>query len=176
MGSTEASVYRYFENKQMLLIYLTSWYWEYLDFNIMMNTKNIEDPFRKLKIAVKTVVDGMSEGTAIEYIDIKLLHQIIVEQSPKVIYTKKVSECEKAGLFSNYINLNSHISGIILECDPDFQYPSALASNIIKMAIDHTYYAENICSLTEITNCMVTRKEQIEKMIFYFLERLLSSK
>ena len=29
MSSTEASVYRYFENKHLLLIYLVSWYWEW---------------------------------------------------------------------------------------------------------------------------------------------------
>ena len=34
MESTEASVYRYFENKHMLLIYLVSWYWEWVSYLI----------------------------------------------------------------------------------------------------------------------------------------------
>ena len=34
MGSTEASIYRYFENKHLLLIYLVSWYWEWLSYMI----------------------------------------------------------------------------------------------------------------------------------------------
>ena len=173
MQSTEASVYRYFENKHMLLVYLTSWYWEYLDFQIMLNTRNIDDPIRKLKLAVKTIVNGMSDSDSIDYVDLKLLHKLIVEQSPKVIHTKKVNECEEAGLFSNYKRLNQNISSILLECDPDFKYPAALSTNILKMAINHTYYAEHICSLTEITNCMETKKDQIENMIYYFLERLL---
>ena len=27
LGTTESTIYRYFENKHMLLIYLISWYW-----------------------------------------------------------------------------------------------------------------------------------------------------
>ena len=30
--STEASVYRYFENKHLLLVYLLCWYWEWTKF------------------------------------------------------------------------------------------------------------------------------------------------
>ena len=48
MGSTEASVYRYFENKHFLLIYLVSWYWEWVSYLIDINLMNIEDPQRKL--------------------------------------------------------------------------------------------------------------------------------
>jgi len=39
--STEASVYRYFENKHKLLVYLLCWYWEWMKFRIDFNTMNI---------------------------------------------------------------------------------------------------------------------------------------
>ncbi len=173
MKSTEASVYRYFENKHMLLMYLTSWYWDYLDLQIMLNTKNIDDPIRKLDIMVGTIVQGIDDEYSEEYMDLKKLHIIVMEQSTKITHTKKVSECEKAGLFSNYKTLSENISQIILECDPDFKYPSALSNNILKMTLDHKYYAEHICSLTEISNCVETSELQIKEMIMYFLKRLL---
>jgi len=173
MNSTEASMYRYFENKYMLLMYLTSWYWEYLDLQIMLNTRNIDGPVRKLRITVKTIVDGVDEYFSQDYVNVRKLHRIVVEQSTKVTHSRKVEACEKAGMFSNYKNLNNNISDIILECDPAFKYPTALATNIIKLAMDHKYYAEHICSLTEITKCMETRQKQIQEMIMYFLERLL---
>lgn len=176
MKSTEASVYRYFENKYMLLMYLTSWYWEYLDLQIMLNTRNIDDPVRKLMITVNTIVNGTETDFIQDYVNVTQLHKIVVEQSTKVTHSKKVEACEKAGMFSNYKNLNSNISEIILECDPEFKYPTALATNIIKLAMDHKYYAEHICSLTEITQCQHTKQQQIEQMIFYFLERLLHIK
>ena len=172
MESTEASVYRYFENKYMLLVYLTSWYWEYLDLQIMLNTRNIDDPHKKLRLMVKTIVSGVDSDFQNEYFDIKKLHKIVVEQSPRVIHSKKVEACEKAGMFSNFKTLNNNIAEIILECDNDFKYPSALATNILKLSMDHKYYSEYICSLTEISNCSESLN-QLEEMILYFLNRLL---
>src|SRR5210317_99186 len=47
--STEASIYRYFENKHKLLIYLINWYWEWMKFRIDFFTNNVEDPQKRLK-------------------------------------------------------------------------------------------------------------------------------
>ena len=35
IGVTEAAIYRYFENKHMLLLYLTAWYWAWLEVNFV---------------------------------------------------------------------------------------------------------------------------------------------
>ena len=40
IGSTEASIYRYFENKHRLLHYLTAWYWSWLEYQIDYETHN----------------------------------------------------------------------------------------------------------------------------------------
>ena len=175
MKSTEASVYRYFENKHMLLVYLTSWYWEYLDYLIMINTRNVDDPKMRLKIAIKTIVEGANDDTNVDYINVKKLHKIVVEQSSKVTHSKKLLSCNKPDLFANFEHLNNNLSQMILSCDKDFKYPSTMATNMIKMAIDHTYYAEHLCSVTEITNCMYTKKSQLEEMLVYFVERLLKN-
>ncbi len=41
IGTTEASIYRYFENKHKLLLYLSAWYWGWLEFQIGFQTNNI---------------------------------------------------------------------------------------------------------------------------------------
>jgi AcrR family transcriptional regulator len=38
INSTEASVYRYFENKQQFLQFLFSWYWGWMNYKIHMET------------------------------------------------------------------------------------------------------------------------------------------
>ena len=48
MKSTEASIYRYFENKHLLLIYLVSWYWEWLNYLIQIKTFNKYKPRQKM--------------------------------------------------------------------------------------------------------------------------------
>ena len=49
IGSTEAGIYRYFENKHRLLIYLIAWYWNWLEYQIRFQTNNIKDPVVRLK-------------------------------------------------------------------------------------------------------------------------------
>ena len=53
INSTEKSIYRYFENKHFMLLFLSSWYWEWVKYLIEINSRNIDDPERKLKIAIQ---------------------------------------------------------------------------------------------------------------------------
>ena len=41
--SNESSIYRYFENKHMLLLYLSSWYWTWVEYKIVINTHSIDN-------------------------------------------------------------------------------------------------------------------------------------
>ena len=49
--SPESSIYRYFENKHTLLIYLVSWYWSWIEYQIVFATNNIDSRIEKLKKA-----------------------------------------------------------------------------------------------------------------------------
>jgi AcrR family transcriptional regulator len=46
--STEASVYRYFENKHKILLYLFSWYWSWMEYRMVFALANIESAQRRL--------------------------------------------------------------------------------------------------------------------------------
>ena len=37
---TEAAIYRYFENKHKLLIYHLTWYWRWMEYQLMLNARN----------------------------------------------------------------------------------------------------------------------------------------
>ncbi|WP_439108569.1 TetR/AcrR family transcriptional regulator [Flavobacterium paronense] len=49
IGSNESSIYRYFESKHKLLVYLSSWYWGWMEYRLVFETNNIENPLEKLK-------------------------------------------------------------------------------------------------------------------------------
>ena len=55
IDSNEASIYRYFENKHLLLLFLVVWYWNWVSFLIGYNTKNIDDPNRKLDLIIDNI-------------------------------------------------------------------------------------------------------------------------
>ena len=49
IDTTEASIYRYFESKHKILLYLINWYWSCMWFRIHMGTQNIMDAEVRLK-------------------------------------------------------------------------------------------------------------------------------
>ena len=60
IGSNESSIYRYFESKHKLLIYLSSWYWGWMEYRLVFETNNIQNPMDKLKKAITIVTDRKS--------------------------------------------------------------------------------------------------------------------
>ena len=53
IGSPEASVYRYFESKHKVLLYLTNWYWGWMAYRLQLALANIESPKIRLEKAVQ---------------------------------------------------------------------------------------------------------------------------
>lgn len=165
--STEASIYRYFKNKHKLLIYLVSWYWEWMKFQIDFNTMNIDDAEKKLKIALSVLVESSQTNPAIEYVDENLLHKIVVAESSKAYHTKKVDSENSKGFFENYQYLCECIAKIILEIRNDYYYPKALASTLIEMANNNIYFAEH---MPELTDCKLKngQLEDINALLEHF--------
>lgn len=172
MESTEASVYRYFENKHMLLLYLVSWYWEWVSYLIDFNTMNIEDPKKRLEIIIKTFVNASRENPSIEYVNESILHRIIISDGTKAYHTKLVDKENTEGFFANYKKLSEKVANVISELNPSFPYPHALASNLFEMANNHIYFAQHLPRLTDVK---VEGEDfsQVEKMLDYFAFTLL---
>ncbi len=168
IGTTEAGIYRYFENKHRLLIYITAWYWGWLQYRVVFSTNNIKDPAVKLKKVIQllatTVVDDKTT-----HINEDLLHQIIIAEGSKAYLTKHVSEDNKEQLFKPYKDLCAAIADIILECHPKYKYPRSLASTIIEMAHFQNFFMNNLPSLTDFG------KTKDELKVVSFLEDLVFS-
>jgi hypothetical protein len=173
IGSTEASIYRYFENKHLLLIFLVNWYWEWVSYLIKINTMNVSDARVKLKIIVHSFVFAPKDNPGVEYVNESKLHNIVISEGVKAYHTKKVDEENSKGFFSSYKNLANSVSNVILEINPKFKYPYALATNLFEMSNNHIYFAKHLPRLTDISvneNSM----DEVETMLVYFADKLLS--
>lgn len=167
--TTEAGIYRYFENKHRLLIYLTAWYWSWLEYRVNFQTNNINDPVVKLKMVIKLLATTVEDDVSISYVDENLLHQIIITEGTKAYLTKRVSEDNKDHLFKPYKDLCAVIGKMILDCNPRYKYPKSLASTIIEMAHFQNFFMNNLPSLTDFG------KNKDEMEIVRFLEDLVFS-
>lgn len=167
--STEAGVYRYFENKHRLLIYLTAWYWSWLEYQVNYHTHNITDPVIKLKIIIKLLASTVENDIRISHIDEKSLHQIIITESAKTYLTKRVSEDNQDQFFKPYKDLCAIIGNMILDYNSNYSYPKSLASTIIEMAHFQNFFMNNLPSLTDFG------ENKDEFKIIAFLEDLVFS-
>ncbi len=174
INSTEASVYRYFENKQLLLVYLVNWYWEWMKFRIDMRVMHINDSREKLKVAISCIVDTAKRNTRVTFIDEDILHRIVVAEGAKAYHNKEVDEQNKDGFFLSYKSLCQKIADIILENNPTFPYPRALASNLLEMANNHIYFAQHLPRLTEVDGKGDILR-QVEELLVYFAWKMLFS-
>lgn len=149
IGTTEAGIYRYFENKHKLLVYLTAWYWGWLEFQISFQTNNIADPAIRLKKVINLLATAVEDDEQTNYINESLLHQIIITEGSKAYLTKQVGEDNKQQFFKPYKDLCAVVSVIISECSPEYKYPKSLASTIIEMAHFQNFFMNNLPSLTD---------------------------
>ncbi|NOT35902.1 MAG: TetR/AcrR family transcriptional regulator [Saprospiraceae bacterium] len=148
--STEAGIYRYFENKHRLLIYLLDWYWSWLEYLIIFKTNNIDDPSLQLKIIIEILtLDTFKEIKEDQLIDYKILHQIVISEGSKAFLTKNVELDNKQQLFKPYKDLCRHIAGIISEFNPGYPFPRSLATTIIEMSHYQNFFMNNLPSLTD---------------------------
>jgi AcrR family transcriptional regulator len=148
--STEASVYRYFENKHRLLVYLIAWYWNWLEYHIDFGTHNITDPRRKLEIALELVAQKKEKDPLFPEIDEEALYRIVIWESDKTYLTKQVDEDNKEGLFRGFKSLCEKIASFIIEINSDYKYPHTLISTALQMAHQQLFYAEHLPSLTDL--------------------------
>ena len=173
ISSTEASIYRYFENKHLLLLFLINWYWEWVSYLITINTKNIEDPKTKLQIIVHSFVAAAKDNKGVEYINESKLHHIVVSEGMKAYHTIEVDKDNSRGFFLSYKNLVHKVSNVILEINPNFKYPHALATNLYETSNNHIYFAKHLPRLTDVSK-EGNDADEVENMLNYFTEKLLS--
>ena len=168
MESSEVSIYRYFENKHLLLLYLNCWYWEWVSYLIDLKTTNVTDVQAKLKKAIHCMIYASEESKLTEYINESILFKIITKESSKTYHISDVDEENKYGLFLPYKELVGKVSHIILENNKDFKYGKSLSSTIFEMICNQIYYAEHLPRLTNLgkKNTLKNLETMVSDIVF----------
>lgn len=149
IGSNESSIYRYFENKHKLLLYLTSWYWGWLEYQLVFATNSIADPKTKLERAIEIVTRSTAEDSAFSHINEVLLHKIVINEYSKSYLTKEVDTENKEGYFVIYKRLVVRVSNMIKAVDGTYNYPNSLASTILEGSLHQHFLKDHFTSLTD---------------------------
>ena len=171
LQSTESSIYRYFESKFKLLIYLTTWYWSYMEYRLLFSTSNIESPEERLKRALK-VLTGDDEGLdQMGMIDLRTLDRIVVAESSKAYLNRAVDEANKAGLYAGYKRVIGRLSNTVLEINPEFPYPHSLVSTVLEGIHHQKFFADHLPSLTDIRDNPAELAEFFHQLICSMIQK-----
>ena len=153
INTKEASIYRYFENKHRLLVYLVAWYWQWLEYQVLFQTNNLTDSREKLERILKLLLlkdlPQLNVAMAMDDMDIPALHSIVIQESSKAYLTHHVTEDNREQLFKPYKDLCSRIAGIILEYRPGYPYARSRASSLVETAHYQAFFMQFLPSLTD---------------------------
>ncbi|MBZ4042393.1 TetR/AcrR family transcriptional regulator [Flavobacterium hibisci] len=172
INSTEATIYRYFENKHRLLLYILNWYWSYMEFLVMFKLENVTDKKERLKIIVNLLTQEPTESINQFDYNKKLLNQIVIAESSKVYLVKEVAEINKNEVFKPYKDLCGKIAEVISEYNPKYKYPRSLSTTLIETSHHQQYFSINLPKLTDVSskNNLGFTSHFIEDFLFKILD------
>ena len=156
IGSNESSIYRYFENKHKLLVYLSSWYWSWMEYKLVFATTNISDPKEKLKKAITIVTEKVADDSNTEHINQSVLNKIIIAEFTKTLQTKEVDEENKEGFFLIYKRVINRVVAIVNEVNPEYPFAKSLVSNIVEGSLHQHFLTEHLKTITDCNESVST--------------------
>jgi AcrR family transcriptional regulator len=150
INSNESSIYRYFESKHKLLIYLTSWYWAWIEYQLVLESYSIQNSKEKLMKAIEVVTRTTEQDSNYSHINEVLLNEIVINENSKSYLTKNVDIENKEGYFTSYKRVIYRLSDIILEYNSKYRFSLSLASTIVEGSLHQQFLKLHF---TSITNC-----------------------
>jgi len=150
IGSNESSIYRYFESKHMLLVYLNCWYWSWVEYKLVFATANVLSKEDKLSAAINILTRKVDADNSFSYIDEVILNRIIIAESSKAYHTKNIASENEKGYYKVYKRVVQRVSNFVTEINPSFEFPHMLISTVIEGSHNQRYFSEHLPSLTDV--------------------------
>jgi AcrR family transcriptional regulator len=146
VGTTEASVYRYFASKQKLLLYLINWYWGRLECRLLLESQG-GSVKERLDKALDLVL--ILKATSMSFASEKRLQRIVIHEAPKVFLTKAVDADHQTGYHAIYTEIVRYVSDLVRAYQPACKYPEMLVSTLLEGSLQQRFFSEH---LPEVTN------------------------
>jgi AcrR family transcriptional regulator len=170
LATNESSIYRYFENKHRLLLYLAGWYWRWMEYLVVVHTTHVKSSTERIEIVLKILLHQLDGDVAGDPgVDKNVLRSLIIKENAKAYLTNHVAEDNRQLFFKPYKDLCGRIAEIFMEFNPTFRYSRSLASTVMQMAHQQHFFMHNLPSLTDFGQV------KDDKEIFSFLRLLILS-
>jgi len=170
IGSNESSIYRYFESKHNLLLYLSSWYWSWKEYQLVIETYSLSNSEAKLEKAIEVLTRTVKEDNQFTHINEVLLNRIIINENSKSFLTKEVDKENKEGYFIVYKRIVARLRDMITEVNKKYEYPASLASTILEGGLHQHFLKDHFKSITDCS-----KKVTPSSFFIHLTQQLLKS-
>jgi len=149
IGSNESSIYRYFENKHRLLMYLSSWYWSWIEYKLVFSTTNVADATEQLLKAITIVTEKIEDDENTTYINEALLNKIIITEFTKTLLTKQIDNEIREGFFLVYNRVVNRIITMLKNLVPEYPYAKSFVSDMVEGALHQHFLSSHLNTITD---------------------------
>jgi AcrR family transcriptional regulator len=166
IDSTEATIYRYFENKHCLLNYLLSWYWASLNFRVVFEINSLTRVEDKLEKFLRILAYPDLNFASPTFLNMEVLHHLALTEADKVFFTHRVDEENQERYFRHYKMLCAQLSTLIHQNNSSFQWPKSIASMLIEQSHRQLFFSDHLPSLSDISKGKKRREEIYNYLLF----------
>ena len=159
INTTEASIYRYFENKHRLLVYVITWYYSFLEYKVVFSLNNVSDPEIKLHSFIKLISEEpVGANGTFEFLSETETYKLVIWEGSKTYLSRNIGKDNKDRLFKPYKDLCERFASMIKEYNPKYKYPHSLASSLMEISHTQSFFKQNLPALTDFPNENSSRK------------------
>lgn len=149
IGSNESSIYRYFENKHKLLMYLSSWYWSWIEYRLVFSTSNISNSKQQLMKAISVVTEKIEDDESTSYINESILNRIIITEFTKTFLTKQVDDEIRDGFFMVYNRVINRIIKMLHVLVPNYPFAKSFVSDMVEGSLHQHFLSSHLKTITD---------------------------
>lgn len=167
VGTTEASVYRYFSCKQKILLYLINWYWGRLECRLHLQTQG-GTPKERLQRALELVL--FAQSSSLSFANEKRLQRIVIHEASKVFLTKAVDADHQTGYHNIYTEIVQYISELVCAYQPKCKYPHMLVTTLLEGCLLQRFFSQHLPEVTNASEQEDAVAVFYNQLIFSFLD------
>lgn len=149
IDTTEATVYRYFENKHLFLVYVTNYYWQTMENILAYETSNLASPKLRIERLIHLICKTFEQGQMCHWMELSNLQQLVMHEASKTYLTTDVDQENKAGYFAAYKQFVEVASFLIQSYKPEFPYAHALVSTMLESVWQQRFFSKHLPKLTD---------------------------
>ncbi|MEO8732904.1 MAG: TetR/AcrR family transcriptional regulator [Flavobacteriales bacterium] len=169
MGSTEVSLYKYFQNKHRLLQYFFQLYWLWLRQLCGRHAERAKNPEEALELVVYAICGVWPVDMPELQLDPEGLRTLVIDEGMKSYLHKRVDEDNAMRLFLPYKALSAFVAELLVACRKDVPMPRSFATTVIEMAHSLPFAMEHLPSLTELS-----KRKELQPMAEYLFHRTIT--